>query len=207
MKGLLLKDCFTLVKQMKIFLLIIIVFSLVPGYSMSAFAIVYSALLPMSALAYDERSKWDSLAAMMPYKPRDMVLSKYLLGVGAVLAAVVLSFIAQTIVTAVSHAAPDPDLPADLGTLVCAGLLMLSLTLPFMFKFGVERGRIALFVIIGLFMLAVVLLSGKSEGVSLLTALDTASVSATVGAALAASVVILIISILISVRIYAKKEF
>ena len=95
MKGLLLKDCFTLVKQMKIFLLIIIVFSLVPGYSMSAFAIVYSALLPMSALAYDERSKWDSLAAMMPYRPRDMVLSKYLLGVGAVLAAVVLSFIAQ----------------------------------------------------------------------------------------------------------------
>lgn len=67
MKGLFIKDLYTLAKQMKIFLLMIVVFAVVPNGSMAGFAIVYSAMLPMTSLAYDERSHWDELAATMPY--------------------------------------------------------------------------------------------------------------------------------------------
>ena len=66
---------------MKIFLVLLVAFALIPGYSMSAFAVMYAAMLPMTALAYDERSKWDTLAAMMPYSTGALVLSKYLLGI------------------------------------------------------------------------------------------------------------------------------
>lgn len=207
MKGLLLKDCFTLVKQMKIFLVIIVVFAIVPGYNMSAFAIVYSALLPMTALAYDERSKWDVLAAMMPYKPRDMVVSKYLLGVCAVLAAVIISFISQAAVNAVRHTAADTAFFASSVIMLCTGLLALSLLLPFMFRFGVEKGRIALFVIVGLVAAAAVFLASGSEESADFYASKATSLPAIAGAVAAATVVILIISTLISVRIYAKKEF
>ncbi len=207
MTGLLVKDCLTLVKQMKIFLVIIIVFSIVPGYNMSAFAIVYSALLPMTALAYDERSKWDMLASMMPYRPRDMVLSKYLLGIGAVLAAVILSCVTQTVINAVRHTAAEPGFIAGSAVMFCAGLITLSLLLPFMFRFGVEKGRIALFVIVGLAAVAAVFLSGRSEDAASFYASESISLSAVAGVIGAAAAVILIVSVLISVRIYSRKEF
>ena len=73
MKGLLLKDWYTLIKQMKIMLVLMLVFACVPDYSMDAFAVVYTAMLPVTALAYDERSKWDELAAMLPYSVREIV--------------------------------------------------------------------------------------------------------------------------------------
>ena len=80
MKGLLLKDWYTLIKQMKIMLVLMLVFACVPGYSMAAFAVVYAAMLPVTALAYDERSKWDTLAGMLPYADRERVLSRYVSG-------------------------------------------------------------------------------------------------------------------------------
>ena len=207
MRGLIIKDCLTLVKQMKIFLVIIVIFSIVPGYNMSAFAIIYSALLPMTALAYDERSKWDVLAAMMPYRPRDIVVSKYLLGIGAVIAAAVISCIAQAVISAVRHTAMDPEFFAGSAIMLC-GLIMLSVLLPFMFRFGVEKGRIAMFVIVGLAAVAAAFLSGRSdEGSAYYASMSSASVTATAGAVAAAAVVILIVSILISIRIYSKKEF
>ena len=42
------------------------------GSSTASFAFVYSAMLPITAMAYDERSKWDKLAAMMPYSKRSI---------------------------------------------------------------------------------------------------------------------------------------
>ena len=61
MKGLLLKDWYTLIKQMKIMLVLMLVFACVPGYSMAAFAVVYTAMLPVTAFAYDERRSGMSL--------------------------------------------------------------------------------------------------------------------------------------------------
>lgn len=99
MKGLLLKDWYTLIKQMKIMLMLMLVFACVPGYSMAAFAVVYAAMLPVTALAYDERSKWDELAAMLPYSVREIVGGKYVLGVTAVAAAGAVAAVAQLILS------------------------------------------------------------------------------------------------------------
>ena len=62
MKSLLLKDCYVITKQLKIFLVIIPVIALTTGGSMNALAILLGAVLPMTAIAYDERSKWEQLA-------------------------------------------------------------------------------------------------------------------------------------------------
>ena len=76
MKALLLKDTYVIWKQMKIFLIIVLVFSAIPSSFNSAFAVIYAAMMPYTAMAYDERSTWDQMAAMMPYSPRDIVLDK-----------------------------------------------------------------------------------------------------------------------------------
>ena len=132
MRALIKKDLFVLIRQMRMFLVIIVVFAIVPGNSMTVFAVVYTAMLPYTALAYDERSKWDQMAAMLPYTNGDIVLSKYLLGYLLMGCAALLSLAAKLITRS------DPS-----GMLLglCIGLLMMALTLPPMFRFGVEKGR------------------------------------------------------------------
>ena len=78
MKGLLLKDWLVIVKQTKVYFLLMFLFALVPG--MGIYSIFFGALLPMTALAYDERSKWGQMAKMMPYSDHKMVAEKYLFG-------------------------------------------------------------------------------------------------------------------------------
>ena len=98
MKGLLIKDWKTLVKQTKVMLAITALLACVPSTYMSAFALFYAAMLPITALAYDERAKWDELAAMMPYTARSIVGSKYVLGLTLVLPVLVLSMLSRLIV-------------------------------------------------------------------------------------------------------------
>ena len=80
MSALIRKDFYVLWKQMRFFLLLVIVFSVIGSEFYTIFAVVWASMLPYTALAYDERSHWDQLAAMMPYSTRNMVLSKYVLG-------------------------------------------------------------------------------------------------------------------------------
>ena len=51
MKGLLIKDRKTLLKQMKVMLVIVVVLACIPGTYMAAFALFYAAMLPITALA------------------------------------------------------------------------------------------------------------------------------------------------------------
>ena len=83
MHALLYKDFRVMWKQMKAFLLLIAIFCLIPNQALnlSAFFVVYAGLmLPMSLMSYDERAKWDTFAAMLPYASREIVLSRYLAG-------------------------------------------------------------------------------------------------------------------------------
>ena len=93
MSALILKDFYVLWRQARYFLILILVFSAIPGSFNATFAVVYTSMLPYTAMAYDERSKWDQLAATMPYSQRDLVLSKYVFGWLAAGAAVCISLL------------------------------------------------------------------------------------------------------------------
>ena len=57
MKGLLLKAFLVLVKQMKFLLILIPIIAITGGSSMASIAILVGAMLPMTAMAYDEQSE------------------------------------------------------------------------------------------------------------------------------------------------------
>ena len=147
MSALLLKDYYVIFRQMKIFLLLILVFSCIPGTFYSTFAVVYASMLPYTALAYDERSRWDQMAAMMPYSARDVVLSKYLFGWIAVAVSAAATFVLQTILSVIWLSDVEgPSIPVILLS-VCVAVCILDITLPMMFRFGVEKGRLVMFLI------------------------------------------------------------
>ena len=148
MSGLLLKDWYVLTKQLKIMLLILIIFACIPGLSMASFAVLYAAMLPVTALAYDERSKWNELAVMMPYSPKELVASKYLLGLISVVTASVIAFAAQLALCAVRGEAFSAEAAITLLFTSCLALTLLAINLPVMFRIGVEKGRIAFMILL-----------------------------------------------------------
>lgn len=192
MKALVLKDFYVLWKQMRMFLLIMVLLSVVGGIFNSVFVVVWCAMLPYTAMAYDERSHWDQLAAMMPYSKRDIVLSKYVLGWLSMAAAMVLSLVFQTAASAFTH--ESPTLSA-LAMSFLGGVIALDITLPMVLRFGVERGRWGFMVII----FGVAALGGAIAGM----AEELPSISLPVIALLPlAAVIATAISIPLSMKLY-----
>lgn len=161
MKALILKDCFVLWKQMKVFLVFVLVFSVLPGMSASLFAVVYAGMLPYTALAYDERSKWNQLAAMMPYSNRDIVLGKYLLGYLFIALTGAATLLIQFLVQPFTHSTPSVG---ETLLVLCVATVSIAITLPLLFRFGVEKGRMVfIFLVVGLSTAVVTLVSGVSQ--------------------------------------------
>ena len=145
MKALLIKDLYVVNKQLRLYLLILVVFIAFNRDFGSIFLPVWCSMLPYTAMAYDERSHWNQLAAMMPYSKRDIVLSKYVLGWLCMAASGVFCLAVQAAAGIVSGSAPSvPTLLASL----CLGIITLDITLPAVLRFGVERGRMIFMVVI-----------------------------------------------------------
>lgn len=147
MKALIQKDVYVLWKQMRIFLLVMLVIMVGNGSFGSVFVVLWCSMLPYTALAYDERCKWDQMAAMMPYSPRDLVLSKYVLGWLCAGAASAIVLAVQAIIR-VLHLSMATGTPLSVLMSFCASASVLAVTLPLMIRFSVERGRMVMFLVI-----------------------------------------------------------
>lgn len=198
MSALILKDYYVIFRQMRIFLLLVLVFSCIPGAFYSTFAVVYASMLPYTALAYDERSHWDQMAAMMPYADRDIVLGKYVFGWLSTAAAAAASFVLQTVLAAVWPGAEGPSVPVILLS-VCVAVCILDITLPMMFRFGVEKARLAMFLII-------FLVCAGAGAISVIDQSGGPDFGFQMWAPLAVAVVMTAVSVPLSVRFYGRRR-
>lgn len=204
MRGLIMKDMLTIAKQAKAFLILILFFAVTPNFSGSSFALVYTAMMPISALAYDENCKWDQLAAMMPYSVRDIVLSKYLLGYICLLVTGALSIASLYVTAAVKGVPAAGEDIAGIIVMACFALIFLAVNLPCMFRLGVEKGRLMFMAMIGIIVFLVVGFGDNiAEGINTAYAGGSFAVSAGVAAALA--IAANVVSIALSERAYKKK--
>ena len=201
MKGLVWKDIYTLLKQVKFILLLMVLFACLPGYSMSAFAIFYGAMLPITALAYDERSKWDELAAMMPYSVKEIVGSKYVLGLLLVGGISALSIAARIVIGIIKATPFDAEGIISILILACLSLVLLMVDLPLMFRLGVEKGRI-----IYILLTCGGVVAGVSYIDQLMAVLDSMMVSTMLLIVLLVTAVGLGVSYCISARIYRVRR-
>ena len=201
MKALILKDIYVIWRQMKYFLVMILIFSALPNGFNNAFAVVYASMLPYTALAYDERSKWDQMAAMMPYSTRDMVLGKYVFGWLCIGAAAVLSGLLQM---ALSLVVDRVFLPGVMVLSVLGAVCILAISLPLMFRMGVEKGRLAMFLVIFLVCGAAGAIAHIAESVGSGTVF--AFQGPVLGVTLLAALVLTAVSVPLSMRFYAKRQ-
>ena len=154
MKGLLLKDFYMATKYCKVFIAMVFLFLGVSvANSDMFFFLVYPCMLagiiPVTLLGYDERNKWLEYSGTLPYTKAQIVSSKYLVGLIAQVSVLILTMIAQAISMHVNNRIDMESLLILLVTLVAMSCFSSSITLPFMFKWGVEKGRIAYYFMIG----------------------------------------------------------
>ena len=201
MKALILKDTYVIWRQMKYFLFLILIFSAIPSSFNNIFAVIYAAMLPYTALAYDERSKWDQLAAMMPYSPRDVVLGKYVFGWLCIGGAALLSGLLQAALSLVIDRA---FLPSVMALSVLGAFCILALSLPLMFRLGVERGRLGMFLIIFLICGGAGAISQIAESMSHGTSFTFQGPILAV--LLITALVLTAVSVPLSMRFYTKRQ-
>lgn len=141
MRALLWKDAYTLAGEMRFMLLILAVFAVLPGTATAAFAMIYGIMLPYTAIAYEERSKWNQYAVMMPYLPKDVVCEKYVLG-WCILGGICLLSVLSQLFTGLIKGAVDVQGLVSVLAVAGVALILLAVSMPLNFRFGVEKGRL-----------------------------------------------------------------
>lgn len=154
MKALLLKDYYMLKKYGKAFLVIELVFlllSLMPSDNM--FFVYYPCMLcgmiPVSLMSYDEKSKWDAYCSVLPYTNAQIVSAKYIFGLIIQVLLLVITGITQTVKMSMEGAFHPGQFLLMMTIPVMLSCLSTGGCLPFLFKFGVEKGKAAYFGMIG----------------------------------------------------------
>ena len=205
MKGLLKKDLYMIWAYGRMLLMISAVFLAMSAFvptEENFFFVIYPVLLggvlPVTLLSYDERFGWNRYCDALPITRRQVVDERYLMSLLSFLALYVLTLLVQALV--LLPKGRGEDLLELAGLLPCLGLVAPALMLPITLRWGVEKGRILYYFIIGVIVAAGLVFSsdfigpGKAIG-----RWGTAAV-------LLVSVVFFAASWLLSVKLYEKRE-
>lgn len=206
MIALLRKDIYVADKQARLLIVLALIFCLIPnmGAFSSTYALMTAFMIPISSLAYDDKSKWDKYAAMLPYRISELVGSKYLLCViytGLAFLIVAVGMAVQGLV--VTKAGIDwTELWETELVLIVTMAFIMNLTLPMLYRFGTERGRMLMILMLG---------AALGMGLGLVKIVKTLHIPGLplpliVTAGVAAAVLLTVISVRLSMRFYRNRR-
>ena len=204
MKGLLLKECYLMRKGLRAFPLLYAVFfslSLLTGSEfLSAYPVIMTGLAPVSLLSLDEKSRWHVYCLTLPCTRAQYVSAKYLAGLALELAVCLCCVLLRVIRMLRDGAFDGAALLFFAAYILDIALLSPALTLPLVFRYGVEKGGLFYRLSLGLLVALTMLLPAtqldslpKQHGLPLLSLLPFAALFA--------------LSWLLSIRFYQKREF
>lgn len=136
MKGLLLKDLYSLRRTGRMYLAFTLLFAFLADGNQLFLAFIYALMLPINLMALDERSRFERLVPMLPLRGTACVLDKYIIGYAVLVVTVLIS--------AAAHSIWGAGIQLETYTMmmgVC--LLTQGIILMCICRFGVERGRMA----------------------------------------------------------------
>lgn len=151
MIGLIKKDLLMMKGNLKIILIIFVVFTLMAINGNGEFSFIpafISVMVMMSTFSYDEYNRSDAYIATLPEGRKMAVKAKYLATVLIVFITVLITFIVSCLVGVIRN---QLDMEYILSTMVgCASgvFLVQAILYPIIYKFGVEKSRIGMFVLV-----------------------------------------------------------
>lgn len=154
MKGLLLKDWYMMRQYCRYYLFCAVGFTILSVMSTdNMFFVFYPCLLcgmiPVNLIGYDERSGWMQYSGAMPYTKEQIVSGKYIIGLLAQLIMVIVMGTAQAAKMMIDGSFFPGEFAVLMLLMLIVSTIASSISLPFIFKLGVEKGRTAYYVMIG----------------------------------------------------------
>lgn len=205
MKGLLQKDFYLMRTLARSYAFILGVFFLISltgvydGTFLCTFLVLMCVMIPANTFSYDEQAKWDKYAVSLPAGRPGVVRAKYLFTLLVSLAALL-----QALLFFLGRAGTATLLEAELSAVAPAGfgILMTAVLLPLLFRFGSQRGRLYLVLVVA------VLTGGTVGGAMVLSeaGLDASILLTLLAAAPLVGLVALVPSYFLSLRIYREKD-
>ena len=142
MTGLVYKDLMVMKKTLALYMVIFAVYGYMgiaydQGGLLFAMVLILSSMVPVSTIAYDERSKWDRIANTMPLSRKEIVMAKYLFAIVLTAFSTAVCFVIYLF---------DKRIPLEEKLIMCftlmlTGMFYQALLLPVNIKFGAEKGR------------------------------------------------------------------
>lgn len=214
MKGLIIKDLFTLAnfrKQYGLILLFMAVWSLVSkSFSFLAmYIILLGGMMVLSIMSMDETVHFNRYALTMPISVRTLIKEKYVMTCICIAAGSLLALVVEGIamLTPWNEGAEEWIVLAAISAFF---LLAYTVTLPFIFKFGVEKARYIYMAVMGI--MAVVIAGGvyltKNTPVMMFDGVPKMSdVVVYLGILLLLDAVVVSVSYRISLKVVKNKEW
>lgn len=210
MKGLLLKDIY-MVKSCRTVFLIDAVFIAISFFSKEnvmflMYPTLISGMLPITLLSLDERNRWVQYSGTLPCTRFRIVSEKYIIGLLISLATTIFVLICMIVRTNIFH-----DLTAFDSVIFSVGIFAVSfifpaLCLPFCFKFGTEKGRIAFFILFALIAAGFAAATNGGDIEKIIIAIEKSNPALVMAISAASIIAIYIASWAISAAIYKNKE-
>ena len=216
MKGLIIKDLCVIKNQMKTLLLVLaffVIFSIINEDATFILFLVpfYMIMILITTFNYDEFNKWDSYCNSLPLSRKEIVKSKYILFNATSLIVLILGIIASFIIPNFIENTTFESLFASIIGVAFGICLVISLLIPFYYKFGSSKGRIMLFLCIVILALLIGMITSldifnNKELMNLLNSLNNLSLGMITLLLIILAIIVMSISNYISVRIYKNKE-
>lgn len=211
MLGLIKKDLLMIKGNIKTVIMMLLVFSVISlsdGSSNLIFIPAFiSTMLMLSTFSYDEYNKTDAYIISLPNGKQNTVIAKYITTILVVVVSLILSFILSYLIATRQN---NLDLNEIIMTTLGCGagiIILISVLYPLIYKLGIEKGRIGIFIIaFGITGLGSILLK---SGVSIKMPTNIVTFFDSYGMIIIPLIILIIlfISYRISTHIYSKKEF
>ncbi len=211
MKGLVLKDLYSVKKYLRQYVLFFAVFTVVgimlkmPAY-IGFLGAFYGMSLFISTFNTDEFFHWEAYVLTGPLSRRDLVKGKYVLMILLMGSAAVIAILGELAVCVITKLSVTENFAAGLSMMIYI-FLMMSVVIPLIYKFGSEKARTSMILIFVVPVVSVALI-GKIAGTENVNEfLEHISWPAVAVGAVILCIMALILSYIISLKIIEKKEF
>lgn len=151
MWGLIKKDMYLMksnIKKMAIIFVTYIVLAIQGTFDSDVILPIMGMILLMTTFSYDDYNNWNAFAISLPSGKKNIVKAKYAL----VLMMIVISFVLSLIVSSLIAISKDNfnlfDCASSIFGSILGVVLIIIILYPLIFKYGVEKGKIALFAVI-----------------------------------------------------------
>lgn len=160
-------------------------------------------------MAYEDNNGINYLISFLPVKRSEYVISRYLLGIGSLLLSIIVIYIVHLVSTQIN---PLKEVPIKilLPISITSAILAMSVIIPLVLKFGINKGKGRVFmsiIIMAIAMAPISIISDISKNPKMID--NIMNIINNIGLPIIVSIiniVMILISIFISIKLYQHKE-